>query len=328
MPPVDMSVARRNVAVCDPHVIRVSVATVRRHPPRSTGVRPTPPPAWPIPAPAQPGRNHPCPSRGRSIGPNIRRSRWRRPLAAAAIFVGFIGVAGAGTTHAAPLTDDGWTTDVEVPATVARGDVVTLKVDVTAATHRGGAGRSRGVQPQQQRQGMGTGRAASSGTPQAFPAGETQTLDGAVDGARRRADQRPLGQGRRVQAGLGRPLPLERFGGRRSGVGGRRRPRRPPSRRRRPADHGTADDATRPRRRPSTPTTTTPATTTTVDADDDHGPGDDDDRQRRRRPRRSRPPPRRAARPATAGRQGGTLFSESFTDPSAFGAPVRSRLVG
>ena len=67
-------------------------------------------------------------------GPNIRRSRWRRPLAAAAIFVGSIAATGAGSTHAAPLTDDGWTTSVTAPTTVARGEVLTLDIDVTAAT--------------------------------------------------------------------------------------------------------------------------------------------------------------------------------------------------
>ena len=67
-------------------------------------------------------------------GPNIRRSRWRRPLAAAAIFVGSIAATGAGSTHAAPLTDDGWTTSVTAPITVARGELLTLDIDVTAAT--------------------------------------------------------------------------------------------------------------------------------------------------------------------------------------------------
>jgi hypothetical protein len=67
-------------------------------------------------------------------GPNIRRSRWRRPLAAAAIIVGSIGAAGASTSHAAPLTDGGWTTSVTGPTTVAPGQVVTLTVNVTAAS--------------------------------------------------------------------------------------------------------------------------------------------------------------------------------------------------
>ena len=67
-------------------------------------------------------------------GPNIRRSRWRRPLVAAAIIVGLIGAAGAETAGAAPLTDDGWTTSVTAPTTVAPGAVVTLDITVTAAT--------------------------------------------------------------------------------------------------------------------------------------------------------------------------------------------------
>jgi hypothetical protein len=67
-------------------------------------------------------------------GPNIRRSRWRRPLAAAAIIVGFIGAAGAGTAHAAPLTDHGWTTSATAPTTAAPGQVVNITVTVTAAT--------------------------------------------------------------------------------------------------------------------------------------------------------------------------------------------------
>jgi hypothetical protein len=65
-------------------------------------------------------------------GPNIRRSRWRRPLAAAAILVGSIGVAGAGSAHAAPLSSGGWTTNVDVAKTVGIGQELTFTVSVTA----------------------------------------------------------------------------------------------------------------------------------------------------------------------------------------------------
>ena len=247
-------------------------------------------------------------------GPNIRRSRWRRPLAAAAIIVGFIGAAGAGTTHAAPLTDDGWTTSVTAPTTVARGEVVTLDINVTAATTTGRADRPRGLQPQQQRPRAGTRPCSRSGTPARSPPGETTTLQAAVDGARRRADQRPLGEGRRVQAGLGRALPLER-----RGDVVQRDARRPTT----PEPTTTVPTTTAP-----TPTTAAPTTTTSrrrrrrVRADDDDADddGSDDDAVRRPTTTTTVAPTTTRAAPTTHAARAACVFSESFADPTAFDA--------
>ena len=126
---------------------------------------------------------------------------------------------------------------------------------------------------------------------------------GPVDRARGRADQRPLGEGRRVQAGLGRPLPLERRGGVVQGD--------PPT---------TEPPTTVPATTAPTPTTVKPTTTTTAPGDHTTGSrprpprrDDDHDSRRRRRPsaadddqttttRSRRPPPPRPARPVAAAR--------------------------